>query len=245
MRNKIILMSFFLIFFLVGCSNLRTSKNEINNSTSIITNNPINTNLNNTKIVNSLSGYLIFKTKSCAFRITDPPYLPETPCAPDSGYIILSESKDELKTNPLKEKTILNKNQILVYSVPDSVIDRIEFGNIYNFKGSVKKYNDIISIKYLGIKDIIDCKGLENEIITLINKANHCNVDSDCIYKPNLGFNKGCDRIFNKNEDLTTVKLKEKVFSDFKCSFPEVTCLSPDRINLKCEENKCVSVQTN
>src|SRR3989339_70224 len=211
MKTRILIFSFFLIFIIVGCSNLKTQQNETNNSTNIINKNSINTNisptnqnLDNTKIVNSLRGYLIYKTKSCAFRRIDPPYLPEAPCAPDSGYVVLSDSKDNLKTNPLDEKTILNQNQILVYSVPDSVIDKIVLGNIYEFKGSVKKYNDIVSIKYLGIKNIVNCKELENEII-----------------------------------------LKEKMFFDYRCQSVEISCIPHNRINLKCENNKCVSISNN
>src|SRR3989339_441672 len=221
MKTRILIFSFFLIFIIVGCSNLKTQQNETNNSTNIINKNSINTNisptnqnLDNTKIVNSLRGYLIYKTKSCAFRRIDPPYLPEAPCAPDSGYVVLSDSKDNLKTNPLDEKTILNQNQILVYSVPDSVIDKIVLGNIYEFKGSVKK-------------------------------ANYCEIDSDCTYKPNLGFVKGCDRLFNINEDLTEIILKEKMFFDYRCQSVEISCIPHNRINLKCENNKCVSISNN
>src|SRR3989339_249229 len=184
MKTRILIFSFFLIFIIVGCSNLKTQQNETNNSTNIINKNSINTNISPT-------------------------------------------------------------NQNLDNSVPDSVIDKIVLGNIYEFKGSVKKYNDIVSIKYLGIKNIVNCKELENEINTLVKKANYCEIDSDCTYKPNLGFVKGCDRLFNINEDLTEIILKEKMFFDYRCQSVEISCIPHNRINLKCENNKCVSISNN
>ncbi len=249
-KIKLLIFIVVVIIIMTGCINNTNIKQDIKSNTTdsnIIENqftdiSQIKQLLDNIKTTKSLSGYLIHKTKSCIFRTTDPPYPPGAPCAPDSGYFILSDSNIGLTTNPVNEKTILNENQILVFSIPDSVINNLSLGEIYTIEGSVKKWNGFNSIKYFRIQDIIDCKKLENEIIAVYEEANYCDRDSDCIYRPNLGFCQGC-RIYNKNFDLSDVRSKEKKFYDFQCPSCEVSCYSPDLINLKCIENECTSVK--
>lgn len=93
-------------------------------------------------------GYLIFKTKSCSFRTTDPPYPPGAPCAPNSGYVILSDVNVNKDWNPTSQKTTLTNDQILVYSTPDKIIDELSLKQVYQIQGSGKKYNGIEALKF-------------------------------------------------------------------------------------------------
>jgi hypothetical protein len=118
----------------------------------------LQTNINNIKILLSdrseliAKGYLIFKTKSCVFKTTDPPY-PPAPCAPNSGYIILSDNEINKEFNPINQKTILTNEQVLVFYVPDDTIDKLILNQIYSVQGGGSKYNGIDSLKYNQLLD--------------------------------------------------------------------------------------------
>jgi hypothetical protein len=214
---------------------VKNINNSVNNADGQIITNvfEIKQSFANKKYINSLKGYLIYKTTSCSFITTDPPYPPESMCSPDSGYFILSDTNNSLKTNPDNERTILNENQILVFYVPDTVINSLSIGKVYNIEGSYKIYNSLDSIKYFKIQNSIDCDKIKKEITILYEVANYCSQDSDCV-------SSGCPAYFyNKNANLNEIRLKEKLFYDHRCP-AEAICKSPESYNLKCVENKCI-----
>lgn len=217
-----------------GSKNIDNS--GINSEGQVITNvSEIKQAFVNKKYINSLKGYLIYKTTSCIFRNTTPPYSSKDPCFyDDDGYFILSDTNNSLNTNPANEKTTLNNNQILIYKVPDSIINSLDIGKIYKIEGSYRNRNGVDSVIFFRIPNIVDCEKLETEITTFYEIANYCNQDSDCV-------SSGCpEHIYNKNTDLNEVRLKEKLFYDHRCPAVEAICLSPESYNLKCIENKCI-----
>lgn len=200
----------------------------------------LNQETSNVELANSISGYLVYKTKSCLF---DPPYSQITTCDPDSGYIILSDSKTPLEEDPQTEKVTLKENQVLMFHVPDSVISKLEMRKAYNFRGITTTYKDFTSMRYSGINDLLDCKKLEDEIDELYGKANYCDNDADCTYKSKPAFDGGCGHRFNKEAPLVGAYVKEKLFLDCRCRPSKADCAAPEALDLKCIDKKCDFVE--
>ncbi|MBR9703773.1 hypothetical protein GOV12_00035 [Candidatus Pacearchaeota archaeon] len=108
--------------------------------------------LNNDYSEKVVTGYAIYKTKSCSFRTTDPPYPPESSCAKNSGYIILSDNNNaRLNHNPKNSKTDLKDNELLIHYINDDTIDSIILGERYEISGIDISYNSVNSLGFIEI----------------------------------------------------------------------------------------------
>jgi len=129
-----------------------SSENKGNDQNNKITNvQIIKSSLNNDKSQEVVYGYLIYKTKSCSFRSTDLPYPPQSPCAINSGYIILSDNKNaKLANDPTNIKTQLKDNELLIHYVNDYTINSSNLGDYYRVNGEDISYDSILSLEFYG-----------------------------------------------------------------------------------------------
>lgn len=82
------------------------------------------------------------------------------------------------------------------------------------------------------------CDKLRDEFIQLIDKANYCVLDSDCIFVKGI---RVCGALINRNVDLK--KIREKDIEEHqKCPYEKGCNLFPNQEDIKCENNKCVRI---
>ena len=85
-----------------------------------------------------------------------------------------------------------------------------------------------------------DCDKLEKQIDMLIESANYCDVDSDCVISTEFWCPFGCYNLFNKNTNLTEVREGiEKYHKNcpeciYDCNRP------PTQEEVICKNNKCI-----
>jgi len=84
----------------------------------------------------------------------------------------------------------------------------------------------------------VSCDKLEEQIFTLLEQANYCDADSDCIVEGGGGCPFGCYHLFNKNADLTKIDEGMQKFSD--CFYCVYECIeAPTAEEIKCINHKC------
>lgn len=85
----------------------------------------------------------------------------------------------------------------------------------------------------------VDCDKLEEQIFTLLEQANYCDVDSDCIVEGGGLCPFPCYYLVNKNADLTKIDESMEKFSK-NCFYCVYECMeSPTVEYIKCKDNKC------
>jgi|APSaa5957512622_1039677.scaffolds.fasta_scaffold96637_1 hypothetical protein len=86
-----------------------------------------------------------------------------------------------------------------------------------------------------------DCNELKAQINDLIDEANYCEEDSDCIISEE--FTKGCDcfSIINNDVDLSLVKDGWDKYAELNCFADscEPCALTPDSKDVLCVKSKC------
>ncbi len=88
----------------------------------------------------------------------------------------------------------------------------------------------------------------EREIKRLLNEANYCAIDSDCIVlDTNFGCPFGCHNLGNRNADLTRINTLWEAYQKSReksGSFCVYSCItSPEPWEIKCVNNKCVDAR--
>jgi len=148
MKNKVywiigITLGIVILIAVIYINYLSKDNNEVTNIQNL------KSNLNNDYSKEIVSGYLIFKTKSCSFKTSNPPYPDDSPCASNSGYIILSDDKNaKISNDPTNSKTSLKNNEILIHYVKDDAIDYFSLGNFYQIAGKDISYNSVNSLEF-------------------------------------------------------------------------------------------------
>lgn len=85
-----------------------------------------------------------------------------------------------------------------------------------------------------------NCLGLESDIKDLLNELNYCDSDSDCMATEYAICPFGCFPPVNKNANLNYLYTLMKEYSEQGCSECVYKCMSPDRLEFSCSDNKCV-----
>jgi len=87
----------------------------------------------------------------------------------------------------------------------------------------------------------IQCSQLEQEIDTLINQANYCKMDSDCIVSPEVAHPGLCFNLVNKDADVSFIQQKKLQWQNLDCGKGRVyeACARVPQL-VQCQENKCV-----
>lgn len=84
------------------------------------------------------------------------------------------------------------------------------------------------------------CGELEEYGKELLEKANFCNVDSDCTISTEFSCPFGCFKLLNKNADLSRFRNIVELYKN-KCRECIYECpLIPTLENIQCKNNKCV-----
>ena len=98
----------------------------------------------------------------------------------------------------------------------------------------------VITISF--ISKNLKCDALPIEAQTLLEKANYCNVDADCVLGPGFNCPFGCGSLVNINADLSEVRAKVKLYEE-SCTFCLYDCgRAPYPEEIKCKENKCIAI---
>lgn len=90
---------------------------------------------------------------------------------------------------------------------------------------------------------VADCKNLENEVKSLLNKANSCQKDGDCVLQNQIDLwcPFGCYNLVNRRADLSSVRAKFEEYTGKGCPRCVYDCdVSPKTEDIKCVQNKCV-----
>lgn len=141
----IIILTLVILLIIVGCSQYNQSY-EINIKS-------IKKILPDKSEV-AAKGYLIFKTKNCSFKTVDRPrfsFPPVEPCGPNTGYVILSDIKVNKDWDPKTQKIVLTDEEILVYYVPDKIIDELNLNQVYQIHGIGSSYDEIEALKFISL----------------------------------------------------------------------------------------------
>ncbi len=98
--------------------------------------------------------------------------------------------------------------------------------------------------KQLGYSNL-SCGELDKENALIIESANNCKINSDCIIETDVIMHQcGCYELINKNTDMEWLKLQEskisQLYTEKNCPIPECgQCEMPIESSVKCLEGKC------
>ena len=110
---------------------------------------------------------------------------------------------------------------------------------IYQYRFSLP---EIPFIPKVGVSFSNDCNKLIQQINDLVEKANYCSSDSDCLISTETTKFCGCWSLINKNADLAKIKEGNEKYIGLNC--PVLMCgecmLLPTQGDIKCSNNKCV-----
>lgn len=91
-----------------------------------------------------------------------------------------------------------------------------------------------------------NCNEVIRQVNNLVEKANYCNTDSDCVVSTETTKFCGCWSLINKNADLSKIKEGNEKYAQLNC--PVLSCaecmLLPTQGDIKCSNNKCVDGRT-
>jgi hypothetical protein len=101
----------------------------------------------------------------------------------------------------------------------------------------------IALIFIVGCSSAVNCDKLEEETKELIDAANYCDDDSDCVISPLSRCPFGCHLLFNKNAD--TIKIEENLaLFNYNCMECMYDCdVSPKEEEIKCINSKCIDTR--
>ncbi len=103
----------------------------------------------------------------------------------------------------------------------------------------------IIFFPKLGITFSGDCNKLIKQINNLVEKANYCDEDSDCVVSTEINVCPwSCYNLFNKDANLAKIREGIEKYKNKEC----VDCVSecmllPKPEDIKCQNNKCVDIR--
>lgn len=101
----------------------------------------------------------------------------------------------------------------------------------------------LVILLIMGCTTEINCDRLERQTKELIEKANYCDIDSDCIISPISRCPFGCHLLFNKNADISKIEENLKLFN-YNCMECKYDCdIAPNQDEIKCINNKCVDMR--
>lgn len=113
---------------------------------------------------------------------------------------------------------------------------------IYQYRFSLP---EIPFIPKPGVSFSNDCNELIQQINNLVEKANYCNVDSDCLISTEVTKFCGCWGLINKNADLSKINVGQAKYGKLNC--PILMCgecmLLPQQDDIKCVNNKCADAR--
>lgn len=101
----------------------------------------------------------------------------------------------------------------------------------------------IIILYFILIQDNINCDKLKNDIDQLLDKANNCELVSDCEVNAEFGCPFGCYNLANKNADLSYIRDKVKDYNS-NCAICMYGCAgNPKQEDIQCRNNKCIDIR--
>ncbi len=104
---------------------------------------------------------------------------------------------------------------------------------------------EIFFIPKPGVSFSNDCNELIRQINNLVEKANYCSADVDCLISTEVTKFCGCWGLINKNADLSKINVGQTKYGELNC--PVLTCekcmLLPQQKDIKCVNKKCTDIR--
>ena len=99
------------------------------------------------------------------------------------------------------------------------------------------------AFKFLGEENLADdCAALSVQIYDLLDEANYCQIDNDCLVHDDLICPFGCWRFINKNANLTAIKQSVEKYTKNCGPGCLYDCFKGDLNEIKCIDNECQEV---